>query len=234
MAEGDPVEPRLERRVQPDRYGVALLLVIATIIGAALAGDSDWGRAATIAVMGATLLFILATSQAHRRTFRLAAVLVGAAVATSVAAAVVGSEEAPWLPVVIGALLALVAPISILRRLLQTERISGRTVLGALCLYLLAGLFFAFVYAAIGAIDGSFFVQTNDPKSLDYVYFSFVTLATVGYGDFTAAGDLGRMLAVSEALMGQLYLVSIVALLVANMGRTREPRRIRKDRSPDG
>jgi len=64
------------------------------------------------------------------------------------------------------------------------------------------------------------------------VYFSFVTLATVGYGDYTAASDLGRMLAVSEALMGQLYLVSVVALLVANMGRTREPKRLRRDRQP--
>jgi hypothetical protein len=47
-----------------------------------------------------------------------------------------------------------------------------------------------------------------------------VTLTTVGYGDFTASTSVGRMFAVSEALTGQLYLVSAVALLVGNIGRT--------------
>jgi len=163
MGDAETEEGAAERRVEPDRYGVALILVIATIIGAALAGDSEWGRAATIALQGATLLFILATSQAHRRTFQVAAFLVGAAILAGVAAAIVGGQESQWLALSIGALLALVAPISIVRRLLLTERITGKTVLGALCLYLLAGLFFAFVYAAIGAVDGTFFVQTNDP-----------------------------------------------------------------------
>ncbi len=53
------------------------------------------------------------------------------------------------------------------------------------------------------------------------MYYSFVTLSTLGYGDLTARTDLGRMLSVSEALLGQLYLVSVVALLVANLGRSR-------------
>ena len=57
--------------------------------------------------------------------------------------------------------------------------------------------------------------------AVDYVYFSFVTLTTVGYGDLTARQDVGRMCSILEALFGQLYLVSVVALLVANMGRSR-------------
>jgi hypothetical protein len=99
------------------------------------------------------------------------------------------------------------------------------TVAGALCIYLLAGLFFAFVYSAIGAFqEGQFFAQTETTTSVDCVYFSFVTLTTVGYGDLTARTDFGRMTSISEALFGQLYLVSVVALLVGNLGRTR-PRR---------
>jgi voltage-gated potassium channel Kch len=56
------------------------------------------------------------------------------------------------------------------------------------------------------------------------VYFSFVTLTTVGYGDLTAAFDAGRIASIFEALFGQLYLVSVVALLVANLGRERRVR----------
>ena len=52
------------------------------------------------------------------------------------------------------------------------------------------------------------------------MYFSYVTLTTVGFGDLTASTSAGRMIAVSEALSGQLYLVSAVALLVGNIGRT--------------
>ena len=65
-----------------------------------------------------------------------------------------------------------------------------------------------------------FFVQTTAPASAEYVYFSYTTLATVGYGDFTAATSLGRMLVGLRGLVGQLYLVSAVALLVGNIGRS--------------
>jgi hypothetical protein len=94
-------------------------------------------------------------------------------------------------------------------------------VLGALAIYLLIGLTYAYLYPIISAATNQpFFVQTTTPNAVDYVYFSYVTLTTVGFGDFTAATSVGRMVAVSEALTGQLYLVSAVALLVGNIGRT--------------
>ena len=123
-------------------------------------------------------------------------------------------------PAILGAALALGAPIAIVHRLVHQPVINFTTVAGALCIYLLGGLFFALVYATIGEFHhGGFFVQTNHPSGVDYVYFSFVTLTTTGYGDLTASTDGGRMCAILEALFGQLYLVSIVAVLVANMGR---------------
>ena len=67
------------------------------------------------------------------------------------------------------------------------------TEAGALCLYLLVGLFFATVYGLVSQLqDGSFFVQTDHPDSTDFIYFSFITLTTTGYGDLTAAYPLGR------------------------------------------
>ena len=68
---------------------------------------------------------------------------------------------------------------------------------------------------------GPFYAQTASERSVDHLYFSFVTLTTVGYGDLTPIADLGRMIAVSEALIGQLFLVTVVALVVGNIGRTR-------------
>jgi hypothetical protein len=90
-------------------------------------------------------------------------------------------------------------------------------------------MFFAFLYTGIGnAMSHPFFAQQQHATSADYQYFSFVTLTTTGYGDLTAAGNLGRSFAVLEALTGQIYLVTIVALLVSNLrGRPR-------DRAPDG
>jgi hypothetical protein len=125
-------------------------------------------------------------------------------------------------PSILGAVLALCGPIAIIRRLVKQPVINFTTVAGALCVYLLAGLFFALVYGSMSVIGSDpFFAQQNGGSATDFVYFSFVTLTTTGYGDLTAQNDGGRMTAILEALYGQLYLVSIVALLVANMGRAR-------------
>jgi hypothetical protein len=98
--------------------------------------------------------------------------------------------------------------------------IDVRTVLGAVCIYVLLGMMFAFLYAAIDGIGSEpFFVQTSHATVPDFLYFSFITQTTVGYGDFTAAGDLGRALAVLEALSGQLYLVTVIAVLVSRLSQ---------------
>ena len=100
--------------------------------------------------------------------------------------------------------------------------ISGRTVAGAACAYLLIGIFFMSVFTFLAAIgQGPFYAQTASERSVDHLYFSFVTLTTVGFGDLTPTADLSRMIAVSEALIGQLFLVTVVALVVGNIGQTR-------------
>jgi voltage-gated potassium channel Kch len=91
-------------------------------------------------------------------------------------------------------------------------------VLGALSIYFLLGMVYTFAYGALASLDdGPFFAQGTDGTPTIRLYFSFVTLATVGYGDYTAATDLGRTVAVTEALLGQLYLVTVVALLVSRL-----------------
>ena len=130
-------------------------------------------------------------------------------------------------------MLAFAAPVIILRRILAAPRITVRLVLGALAIYLLVGLTYAYLYPLIRAVTSQpFFVQTAKPASIDFVYFSYVTLTTVGYGDLTAATSGGRMFAVSEALTGQLYSSRPSPCSSAtSAGRSSADRRTRASRS---
>ena len=93
-----------------------------------------------------------------------------------------------------------------------------------LCLYILVGMLFALVYGAIDRLGHGFFVNNAQATPSNCLYFSFTTLTTVGYGDLTAKSNLGHTLSVSEALLGQIYLVTVVSVLVSNL-RRREPTR---------
>jgi len=220
---------RSEKRLE-DRYILAGVLIIACIVAFAWVGDGRAGRLLTVALEGATLIVILRASQSRPRTLRIVSVTVGVALVAVAVSSTTDGTISDAAPLVLGAALALGAPIAIVHRLRDQPEIDFRTVAGALCIYLLAGLFFALLYGSIGAIDDPFFVQKEVATGVDYVYFSFVTLTTVGYGDLTARQDVGRMCSILEALFGQLYLVSVVALLVSNMGH---PRRNRPEATPD-
>ena len=118
----------------------------------------------------------------------------------------------------VNAALVVLAPIAIARSVLRRHVADAQTVLAALCIYVLFAMLWAFVYGAIGSLGSSaFFAQPIDPTSADYLYFSFITQLTVGYGDLTATGNLGRACAVLEALLGSIYLVTVVALLITRL-----------------
>jgi hypothetical protein len=203
-----------------DDFGVVLVLILGTIIVFA-ASLGPVGELASVALSGGTLLFVLHTAQAGRRTFRGSAVVVAAAVAGATGALLLGTTIGSPIAGLVGLLLAIVAPFVILRRIALSPTITFRLVLGALAIYLLLGLAYAYLFPLIAFLSGRpFFVQMTDPGQADYLYFSYTTLATIGYGDLTAAASFSRMIAVSEGLVGQLYLVSAVALLVGNIGRT--------------
>ena len=219
------------RRLE-DAYLLAAGLLVASIIVYAFVGERAVGAIMTIAVQGLTLVVILHASHMPARLVRFAAAVVGLALLIVLGSLLVsGNHEGAKIAVaVVGALLAFVGPFAIAHRIAQRPRIDVMTVAGALCIYLLAGLFFAYVYAVVDLTGGPFFAQTAHPNGVDFVYFSFVTLTTVGYGDLSARADAGRMLAVSEALLGQLYLVAVIAMLIANLGRERAPRPARAPR----
>ena len=89
-----------------------------------------------------------------------------------------------------------------------------------LCLYVLVGMAFGFLYGAIDNLGGDPFFAGGESASVAHcLYFSLTTLATVGYGDFVARTNLGHTLSVSEAMIGQIYLVTVVSLIVSNLRR---------------
>ena len=102
------------------------------------------------------------------------------------------------------------------------QAVTLEAVFGVLCVYILLGMFFASVYGTMDRLGGyPFFAGGQSATVAHCLYFSFTSLTTAGYGDFTARTNLGHTLSVSEALLGQIYLVTVVSLIVANLGRGR-------------
>jgi hypothetical protein len=123
----------------------------------------------------------------------------------------------------------LLTPPALVSGLVKQFREKGavtiHSMFGVLCLYLLIGLMFAVAYAVVQEVGDVDVFTTAHAGRDDFLYFSFSTLTTTGYGDVVAANNLVRSLAITEALGGQLYLVTVVALIIANMRPARARRR---------
>jgi len=210
----------LEHPLRPWRgYGLVLVLLVASFLWAA-ASDSRFDRAGRVVLGAATLLLALRAAGVKRRVIALVAIPVGVAVVGALIAAGGGLEDVAATAVINGLLVAGI-PVAVLYDLNRTRAVTPHMVTGLLCIYLVIGMFFTLLYRAVDHFQpGPFFVQTPVATSINYLYFSFVTLTTVGYGDLTAAQDLGRTLAIVEALTGQLYLVTVVALAVSHLVAT--------------
>jgi hypothetical protein len=220
------IEAWLEEHSPGYQYGWVLLFLAATFVVMAAGPPDAWTRVVTVFLQGLTLLAALLASRVSRRLFRLASVVALFSLVTALVSVFVSSSTSPTsVFFLLNILLVATVPVVIARALWRRQIVDVKTVLGAVCIYVLLGMMFAFVYAAIdGLSSGAFFVQTSHPTTPDFLYFSFITQTTVGFGDFTARGDLGRALAVLEALTGQLYLVTIIAVLVSRLsGRNPAP-----------
>ena len=211
-----------ERIRGDDAYGIVLLLIFLTLLATALVGDLGILSLAALVLQGTTLLFAQWTSHARPRVLRIsaAAILGGALVA--ILGHLPDHAQLNRLDLLVGAVLCAGTIVIVVRRVGLHPAVTGATILGAVCVYLLLGMFFAYVFRMIDVVAPPFFAQDAPASSTNLLYFSYASLTTVGYGDLTAEPAFGRMLAVSEALLGQLYLVTVVALLVGNVGRTRE------------
>jgi hypothetical protein len=202
---------RLERG---DTYVAVFVLLIVTYFLVSLLPSATWSRLIEELAVGATLLITLRTSHARMRLQRLAR----AGVLAGLVLTLIGSlvTDAIALVHLVFLLLLLVTPFVILNRVLRHDEVSIETIAGAIDVYVLLGLIFAAIYRSIAAISLTpFFAQTSHASPNQFLYFSFVSLTTVGYGDLTAATNFGRSVVVLEPLLGQIFLVTTVARLVS-------------------
>jgi len=208
------------------RYGVVLFLILSSLVFQLAASDQDWARLVAIALQGATLIAALSASQTPRVIARPATIIVALAVLGSAAALIGFGQFGTTAGRLVAVLLIALAPVAIAVGVVRDVRAEGtvtlHTMFGVLCIYLLIGMLFAFADGLVGdVLSEPFFASRINADISDYLYFSFATLTTVGYGDLTAATDVGRSMAIAEALVGQIYLVTVVAVIVGNLSRRR-------------
>jgi hypothetical protein len=210
-------------RVARQRYGA---LLIVTILSLAVQGVVAPGKVEDVVVAAlAAAGLVLAFRAAHmrRQVQKVAGVLAGIVVLTAVARAL-GAGVGDGAARLLNASLFLLGPpaiaLGIVRDLRTSRQVQIQTVMGVLAFYMLIGMLFGMVYGAIDKLGGDPFFANGQSATVSHcLYFSFTTLTTVGYGDFVARSDLGHTLAIFQALLGQIYLVTVVSLIVSNLGR---------------
>jgi hypothetical protein len=206
------------------RYGAVFLLTLALLVFVIVAPAANWSRAVGLLLESAALVVAVATSRARSEVRRIRAVTLavsGVVVVTGVAAGLVPV----WATLALSGALAVAIPLSMVRGLVRLVGTSGATlqaVAGALTIYLLIGLMFAWVIGFVIHVDGApYFAGGTDGTEGERAYYSLSVMTTTGFGDFTAAQPLGRALAVVEMLVGQLYLVTVIGVLVGSMAQRR-------------
>ena len=200
-----------------DVYGLVLVLILTTFVVTMTLPPQGWvGRVAAVAIAGLTAIIALTSSDVPPVRVRLAAGAAVAAVLAAVLARAFSSDALIGAAFVVDSLLLVVAAVTILRRVLPSAMVDFRTILGAISVFTLLGLLFGFLFLALGRLlAGDVFTGVSHAQTRDYLFFSYTTLTTTGYGNLVPAGDIGQILSVFEMLTGQIFLVTLVAGLVS-------------------
>lgn len=197
---------------------LVLLLVALPILQMAMGRVASFPPLLTLVMLAAVIV------NSHQRgVFAIAAILGTVAVGGLVVAEASGAENAQVLGEIAALGLLGLTTLVMLNSLMYADRVSSDTIIGGICVYLLIGLCFAMAFITLAHVDAAAFASSGAPIAIEdpsrratqLLYFSFVTLTTLGYGDIAPRTDLAQMFAVSETLIGQLYLTIFVARLVA-------------------
>jgi hypothetical protein len=202
-----------------NKYGVVVvLLCIAYVTSVTLEGRFSFYSVMMVQLVTLWLTFSASESPTARRLAGVACVGVGIlAVLAAAFGDVFQVDQTVYdVFVVVSTLLYLIAPVIILRHLLRRKVVDARTIMGAVAIYIMLGMMFAFAYRAIGVFqqDTPFFGSTGEETNANFMFFSFITLTTTGYGNLVPATNPGQSVAVLEAIVGQLFLVTALAKIV--------------------
>lgn len=223
VAQDSTPTPQSTRPIE-HRYGVVLILTILAVLFSVLAPDTPVGRGISVLLQSTMLLAVIATSREDPTTRSLGAAL-AFLVLVALSVLVLLSVVPGWVGAAGTAAAVLVVLVSLAHgivRLIRARGVTLQAVAGALTTYLLLGLLFALVVRVLVGISPHQYFQQVASSAVTQsqeIYFSFTTLTTTGYGDLTPALSVGRALSVLEMLIGQIYLVTVIGLLVGNLRR---------------
>ena len=199
-----------------DSYASLLVLLLANFFVIELVTDARWGAVASILLAAAALIVAISDPDAGEGLETWHWILIAVCLALAPVVLLVTSSSVLGVAylVPVGLLASATLPVT-LSRIAHHKRVTSETILGATCAYILFGLLFAFVFLALGELrDAPFFAQAGPQEASEYVYFSFVALTTLGFGDLSPSVGLPQALTVIEALLGSVFLVTLVARLV--------------------
>jgi hypothetical protein len=193
-----------------------LLLVLATYATTSLTKYAGWSAVAVSVLGSLTTVIALASSGVRDSLVRVGGGLAVASVTFAVIAALVDRNGLLATSGALQIFLFTWAAAAVLRAVLAESEVGFKTILGAISVYLIFGLLFTSLYVVIDKLQaGSFFEPARELQTGDYVFFSFTTLTTTGYGNLVPGGQPGKMFSVLEMLLGQIFLVTLIAGLVS-------------------
>jgi hypothetical protein len=199
-----------------DAFGIVFVLVLATYVLTSLLSNHGWSAVILTLATSATSVVALTSSHVQARVVRAAVGLSGLTILLAVVAA--ATDERTWLNFASAIQISLLAIAmgAVLRRVVTSAEVGFPTILGAISVYTVLGILFTFLYGTVERLqDGPFFEGVADPKGSDFLFFSYTTLTTTGYGNLVPGGQPGRMLSGLEMMLGQIFLVTLVAGLVS-------------------
>jgi voltage-gated potassium channel Kch len=199
-----------------ERYGLVLVLILG---GYLLAGidNNKWVAILNAVLWMAILLTALWSPGVPERIRRVGGIATLVLLISTVSLGWLSSDAAAGVRLLLFAIAQMAALLAILNQISRHQRVALQTVMGAIACYALIALAMAALFHGLEYLSGSTFLN-GVVATGDYVYFSFVTLTTVGYGDITAASDVAKRLVVVEAFVGQVFLITLVARIVTLWG----------------
>jgi hypothetical protein len=201
----------------PGRYGALLVLLIAGYLLSAFI-TARWIESLQVVMFTVAMVLALRGSAVSRRAVRvlLIAAVVGVPLFSAISLSTATGDIGTGISNIWTGLVLLAAVAMIVHRVLTFGTVTLQSIFGAFSAYMIVGLMFASFFAAIYHFSGDQFFANGQPGNTQtFQYFSFTTLTTLGYGDFTAANSSGQAVAVLEALTGQVFLATLVARLVS-------------------